>query len=195
MKKKGMMYLLLGICVAAFCGCSSDYEAGKDTVYIGKKGKNAGVCVSSFEQDYYDAEELSAYIEDTIQEYVASAGNGTVKLESLDTADQTAKAQISYAGYEDYADFNGVEFFVGSVLDAKVAGYELPKKMTAVSDKVTEDYSDEDKVVIIGQTIDVKVNGTITYVSENVTVQGEDLASVAYDSQLEKPELAYIVYQ
>ncbi len=56
MRKKGMMYLLLGICVAAFCGCSSDYEAGKDTVYIGKKGKIAGVCVSSFEQDYYDAE-------------------------------------------------------------------------------------------------------------------------------------------
>ena len=61
--------------------------------------------------------------------------------------------------------------------------------------KVVGPFVVEDQVVVIGQTTDIKVNGTILYVSDNVTVKEEDLAAVTYDSQVEDPAMAYIVYK
>lgn len=94
MKRKILGSLLLGTCLLFIGGCGSGADADTDTIYITKKGVIDALNVAAFEQDYYDEAELSAYIEDTIQNYVSGAGDGTVKLETLKVEDQVAKVQI-----------------------------------------------------------------------------------------------------
>lgn len=187
--------MLSVLSAALLAGCGAEFSAEKDTVYVQKKGTIKGANVAVFDKDYYDETELSDFITDTVNTYVAKAGDGTVEIREFAVEDQVAHIYLDYAGAEDYANFNGVEFFAGNILDAKAEGYDIPNAFTAVTDKETTWDAEDNKIVIVGQQTQVQVDGTILFVSDNVSVTGKNTADVTYDILDQEAQPAYIVYK
>lgn len=195
MRKTVQIGLLGVLAVVLLTGCGAEFSADKDTVYVQKKGTVKGANVADFDKDYYDETELSDFITDTVDTYVARAGEGTVSIQEFAVENGVAHVYLDYAGAADYAEFNGVEFYAGTVLDAKADGYEIPDAFTAVTDVETTWDAQENKIVIIGQQTQVQVDGTILFVSANVSATGKNTADVTYDILDEEAEPAYIVYK
>lgn len=187
--------MLSVLSAALLAGCGAEFSAEKDTVYVQKKGTIKGANVAVFDKDYYDETELSDFITDTVNTYVAKAGDGTVEIREFAVEDQVAHVYLDYAGAEDYANFNGVEFFAGNILDAKADGYDIPNAFTAVTDKETTWDAKDNKIVIVGQQTQVQVDGTILFISDNVSVTGKNTADVTYDILDQEAQPAYIVYK
>ena len=195
MRKTVQIGLLSALAVTLLTGCGTEFSADKDTVYVQKKGTVKGANVADFDKDYYDETELSDFITDTVDTYVAKAGDGTVVIQEFAVENGVAHVYLDYAGAEDYAEFNGVEFYAGTVLDAKADGYDIPNAFTAVTDKETTWDAEGNKIVIVGQQTQVQVDGTILFVSENASVTGKNTADVTYDILDEEAQPAYIVYK
>ena len=195
MRKAVQIGLLSALTVTLLTGCGADFSADKDTVYIQKKGTIKGANVADFDKEYYDETELSDFIKETVDTYVEQAGEGTVESQEFAVSDGVAHVYLNYAGAEDYAQFNGVKFYEGTVLDAKAEGYEIPDAFTSVTDDETTWDAEGNKIVIIGQQTQVKVDGTILFVSANASVTGKNTADVSYDILDEEAQPAYIVYK
>ena len=195
MRKAVQIGLVSALMVTLLTGCGADFSADKDTVYIQKKGTIKGANVADFDKEYYDETELSDFIKETVDTYVEQAGEGTVEIQEFAVSDGVAHVYLNYAGAEDYAQFNGVKFYEGTVLDAKAEGYEIPDAFTSVTDDETTWDAEGNKIVIIGQQTQVKVDGTILFVSANASVTGKNTADVSYDILDEEAQPAYIVYK
>lgn len=195
MRKTVQIGLLSALTVTLLTGCGAKFSADKDTVYVQKKGTIKGANIAAFDKEYYDETELSDFITDTVDTYVAKAGDGTVSIREFGVEDGVAHVYLDYAGAEDYAGFNGVKFYEGSVLDAKAEGYDIPDAFTAVTDDETTWDAEDNKIVIIGQQTQVQVDGTILFVSANASVTGKNTADVTYDILDEEAQPAYIVYK
>ena len=138
---------------------------------------------------------ISCCIYTPVDTYVAKSGEGTVTIQEFAVENGVAHVYLDYAGAEDYAQFNGVEFFAGNILEAKAEGYDIPNAFTAVTDKETTWDAEGNKIVIVGQQTQVQVDGTILFVSENASVTGKNTADVTYDILDEEAQPAYIVYK
>lgn len=195
MRKTVQIGLLSVLAVTLLTGCGAEFSADQDTIYVQKKGTVKGANVADFDKDYYDEAELLDFITDTVSTYVEKAGEGTVEIQEFAVDNGVAHVYLDYAGAEDYADFNGVEFYAGTVLDAKADGHDIPDAFTAVTDKETTWDAEGNKIVIVGQQTQVQVDGTILFVSANATVTGKNTAEVTYDILDEEAQPAYIVYK
>lgn len=195
MRKRVRLGLIGVLALTMLTGCGAEFSADKDTIYVQKKGTIKGANVADFDKDYYDETELSDFITDAVDTYVAKAGDGTVVVEEYAVEDGVAHVYLDYAGAEDYAGFNGVECYVGTVLDAKAEGYDIPNAFTAVTDKDITWDAVGNKIVIIGQQTQVRVDGRILFVSSNVTVTAKNTADVTYDILDDEAQPAYIVYK
>lgn len=187
--------VLLVLTAAVLGGCGKEFSADTDTVYVQKKGTIKGANVAAFDKEYYDEAELEGFINDTVDTYVAKAGEGTVAVTSFAVEDGTAHVYLDYAGAEDYAQFNGIDFYAGTVLEAKADGYDIPDAFTAVTDKETTWDAEDNKIVIVGQQTQVRVDGTILFVSSNANAVDKNAADVTYDILDEEAQPAYIVYK
>lgn len=188
---------LLGAAVMVLLtGCGgTEFSADKDTVYVEKKGTVKGANVADFDKEYYSESELSDFITQTVDTYVAKSGEGTVEIAEFAVEEGVAHVYLNYAGDDDYAGFNGVEFFAGSVLDAKAEGYDIPDAFTAVTEEEGAWDDEGNRIVIIGQQTEVRVDGTILFVSANASATGKNTADVTYDMLDEEAQPAYIVYK
>ena len=195
MRKAVQIGLISVLAVTLLTACGAEFSADKDTIYVQKKGTIKGAKVASFEKDYYNETELSNFITETVDTYVAKSGEGTVTIQEFAVENGVAHVYLDYAGAEDYAQFNGVEFFAGNILEAKAEGYDIPNAFTAVTDKETTWDAEGNKIVIVGQQTQVQVDGTILFVSENASVTGKNTADVTYDILDEEAQPAYIVYK
>lgn len=200
-----LMAALLALTFLAACGNS--IKADKNTVYVKKKGQIVGVTVEKFDKDYYDEDELKAYVDEKVQEYVSGHEKNSVKVDTFAVEGDVATLNINYAGYKDYAALNGVEMFVGTVPQALAAGYEFEGGFLKIEDgeaktpaEKGEVTSDADyKVVILSEKLDVKVDGTIAYVSADYTsLAAKDTVSIELPEDArdgEELSLTYIIYK
>lgn len=195
MRKTVQIGLIGVLAITLLTGCGTGFSADKDTIYVQKKGTIKGANVADFDKEYYSETELSEFITDTVDTYVAKSGEGTVTIQEFAVENGVAHVYLDYAGAEDYAQFNGVEFFAGNILEAKAEGYDIPNAFTAVTDKETTWDAEGNKIVIVGQQTQVQVDGTILFVSENASVTGKNTADVTYDILDEEAQPAYIVYK
>lgn len=190
------------LCMGLLSGCSKKTDVDTSTVFIEKKGKITSVDVEALDKDYYDEAELESYITDHVNDYTSENGN-TVEMASFTVTDQVAKLQIQYDSYEDYTAFNGIELYDGTVVEAEAAGYDFDTDFISASDEDTKKVSKDDvladdnnKVVIIKANVDVKVDGTILYVSkENTKVTEKNKVSITGEGSAEEAALTYIIYK
>ena len=113
---------------------------------------------------------------------------------------------MKYDDYEAYQDFNEVKLFTGTVPQALAAGFDFNAKFTKVEDgeaagsiENTEVVDTDYKVVVLSEKVDVKVDGTIKYMSSDYTsVKAKDTVSIQIPEEAgdgEELSLVYIVYK
>ena len=207
MKKNIGLLLVAALALTVFAGCGGSLKVDENTVYVQKKGKITGAAIENFDKDYYNAEELQTYVEERVAEYVAGHDKKSVKVADFAVEEGVAKLNINYAGYEDYAEFNGVEMFVGTVPQALVAGYDFEDTFLKVEDgklgaEVTKEEvtsNDEYKVVILNEKVNVKVAGTVLYTSANYTsLAASDTVAIKLPENAQDGEelrITYIIYK
>ncbi len=207
MKKNLGRILVVAFGLTILTGCIGGLKVENNTVYVQKNGKITGASVESFDKDYYNAEELEAFVEERVSDYTTEYGEKTVKINKFSVEEGIARLNIKYAGYEDYARFNGVEIFAGTIPQAMAAGYDFKDTFLEVEDGVLagevdaeEVLEDSDcRVVILNEKVNVKVDGEIQYTSADYTsLAAEDtVAIVLPEDAMDGEELAltYIIYK
>ncbi len=207
MKKLLCFLTAAGLAAMMLSGCGQEEEvakdANRDTVFIDKKGNISEFICSDFTADYYDEDELKDFINEKVDAYTDLYGQETVEVEKYGVENGVAKLTLKYYDPTDYAEFNGVTFFSGSVVEAQADGYKFSGDFVSVEEGVTgvaasgSEISTNEKLkcVIIGQETDVNVAGEIVYVSVgSVEVISKSEAHVTYDSLSADPQVGYIIY-
>ncbi len=189
-----------------FSACGKSLEADRDTVYIQKKGSIIGAAIADFDKDYYDEEELKAFAEERVQEHQEEHGKNSVTIDKFSVEEGTAKLYMKYAGYEDYQEFNEVTLFSGTVPQALAAGFTFDTDFTKIKDgkaagsvENTEVVDTDYKVVVLSEKVEVKVDGSVQYMSSDYTsLKGKDTVTVQVPEEAgdgEELSLVYIVYK
>lgn len=176
MKRFGQIVLVFLLCVGMFTGCGTSYKADESTVFVLKDGKIVSTDVEKFNEKTYDKDGLKDYVKKEIDTYNEKNGKGSVSLKKLDIGDKKATLTIAYHTAEDYQKFNDMELYTGSVAEALAAGYSFDGSFASVKNgkikacKSSAFLDDSSyKVVVIRGNTNVKVKGTICYVSTTNT--------------------------
>ncbi len=206
MKKFISISLAMLVIAGLLTGCGKSLEADRDTVYIQKKGNVVSAAIADFDKDYYDEEELKNYIDERVADYQEEHGKNTVSIDEFSVEDGVARLFIKYSGCEDYQNFNEVTLFSGTIPQALAEGYSFEEDFTEIEDgeaagRVKKDaVADLDaKVIILSEKVDVKVDGTIRYVSSKyTTMKAKDTVSIQLPEESEDGEesaLVYVIYE
>lgn len=186
-------------CMLGVTACSSSGNDENATcILLTRDGKIQSSIVESFEQSYYDKEELQQTILSEAATYNKSAGNGNITVEKVEVKNGTARVQMTYAEPEDYAAFNQTDFFVGTADEAQADGYDLNVVLSSVKNS-SETVGKADilgmkdvKLLITDINDAVTLNGRVVYVSENVTVS-ENAKTIQRTPDSEKK--AYVIFK
>ena len=205
-KKLRIVTGCIAMCAAVLTGCGGSLDVEVSTIALQKNGKITETSIEDFSASYYDEDELAAYIEEAVDEYVEENGKGTVKVSSSLVEESEAYLTIKYDSSDTYADFTGEECFSGDLLEAQAAGYDFDTEFYAVSDGETASETvssetvledEELSVFIVRTNAAVQVPGTILYASaDSSEITSSDTVSYVSDGENEdEMRLVYIVYE
>ncbi len=173
-----LMFLLV---VTAGCGNKDTDASDMDTVSFSKDGKIVETIVESFDEAYYDVDELKEMAQEKIDSY---GEDGNISCESIEEQDGMVKVRLSYKNADDYAGFNGRTLFCGSVSEAGEAGYDLKDMVSAedgaLDDEQFNELADHHAIVIQTgeETLGVNVYGKILYTSPDAEITNKKTAVI-----------------
>ncbi len=208
-KKKAIgLTLVLLLSTLLFAGCSKEtvhIPVTANTIELTEDGRLIGYIVEPFEKEYYDITELETMNRSEIDEYnsakqdlVTEAGRVPILVEKVMMAEDGSKKAVVALNFQNaaiYTDYMGQEIFLGTVAEAKSAGYELENKLTAV--KGGEALSGEQlqkeeskQILILEDAVSVRISGKVQYLSANAKKTAEGFVDCTADE-----ELKYIIYK
>ncbi len=195
MKKSLTIIVTLFLLLFTACGRKEE-EAEQSTVIVSDK-KIEEIIIGDFGSEYYNVTELQEQIQGWIEQYTGLQGTGEkVVLKGCETRGGFAVIHMEYATPADYKNFNGKEFFHGTVAQAYEAGYsmdghliDITKKETMSRNEILEQGGCH--IVILEDPLLVRTEGKILAVSENVEVVSAKEALVQEGSK----ELSYVMYK
>lgn len=192
---KKIMVFMAAFCIIFAAGCSLQKdETDVNAVTLDKNGGITGTFVEDFTESNYDVKEFENFVNEGIRKYNQTAGEEKIKLNRIENKQNQMIVSMYYKSYIDYAEFNSVNFYQGTVGDA-MGVFDFAASFVKVEkgEKTGADAQIERaaKVLILEEPIYVNVNGKIEAVSGNVNVIGKKEAIVSNAEE----ELAYIIYQ
>ncbi len=179
------------------------FESNTSVVFLLEDGSVVSNDVIYFDTVKYNQNDLSNFIDRTIGEYNKEHGEGEVQKDSLSIENNVASLILGYKDAKTYADFSGIELYMGTMPDAVKAGYDFQGKYAkiengkAVECSLSEISSQKDlKVAIIKANTKIQVDGAICYISADnvagygknwiVTKEGCDLLEVGNQQETEE---------
>lgn len=199
-KKMKRIGALLVLCMAVLCGCGkkeidlTKMEVTDTALAVRAEGKLQSTIVADFDKDYYTKDGLTAYIEEQIAEYERKNG-GEITLESVEEKDGKVTVVFSYDSVTSFAGFQKAEECFSGTVSAAAAHEAWPDSFQeADSSDLTEasevEKDAKDKVVILcpAEKMQIKVEGTITYLSGSIYVDEQT-------AQVEAGQTAVVVYE
>ena len=186
MRKRSTVLLLAGLLTLS--GCGKIEKAAESTVTVDKKGIVTEILIEDFSSEEYQEDELKKSIEELVSTYNEQAGEEEVTLKKMQVKDGNASVLMQYSTDDTYRAFNQVDFFAGTVAQARKEGYAFAGAFTdakgqAVSQGTIPAECQDQSVIIIREPLAVLVPGKILYVSKNMKILGEDCARLAADSE------------
>ena len=118
--------VLLLVTGMLFAGCGMGVRSASTSLTIDETGKVLEEIVESQGNDDFTAEELKGFIDQEISRYNQNK-EGAVKLNTCSVQNGEVKISMEYASCEDYAAFNQVTCFAGTLQEAEDAGYEVER--------------------------------------------------------------------
>lgn len=199
----------LGCCIGMSMllgACGAKLDVQENTIALQRNGKILEAAVESFDQSYYDQEELNTYVQNAVDDYTAEHGKKSVSVTDSKVEEKKAYLTLQYENAETFSDFTGIECFNGSIVEAQSAGYDFDLDFYPVTDgkadtktvKGSTLLDDDDlKVLIVKENSDLIVPGKIAYVStEGTEVASEKQVNVTQKEQdTDEAVLAYVLYK
>lgn len=203
--KSIILLLCMGLLGLTACGEVIQPEENKEvtdelaassasSLTVEKDGSIAHMIVEDFSgSEFYSEERLKSMIDSSIDEYTSGHPSAQIKLKNLKVKDGVANVSMEYGDYQAYAGFNSEDFFVGTVKDANMAGYDLNVTLRSVSDNTEISKPDllgmGDSHIILAiveaagetQADQIRINcfDEILYVSDGITAAGKKSADVS----------------
>ena len=190
--------IALGIILAvrAVLTGTSSTDFTSSTAEFFRDGSIRITSIESFDQEYYDEEELREAISQALEAY----GKG-VSRDSLNISDTEARLVLTYESAEDYVAFNDMDLFIGTVSEAQEAGYDFQSIMSAVSqedtskilNQATLDQLPDNEVIILCEEVDVVTWKGILYATPNLGVTDKTHASVVDSIDEDTPAIIILM--
>ena len=193
--KKVLTALLITLAMSQLVGCGQK-KAEVTTLSVSSKGVITLQEVDeNMSSDYYDEDELKKYVEK-----IASNVDGC-SVRDVSLKKGTAYVKSVYQDTKAYKSATGYDFYKGTILSARAAGYDFTTGMTKVTDGVLSEEDvlgttlpSDSKCIIVEQFGIIDVPGVVTYISNtNAVMSGDDVLVI--EPEDESKVLVYIVYQ
>lgn len=188
-------FCMILIAALFLIGCGNKFEPTESTIFVTSKGEVKSAIMESFDQVYYDFEELSEGVQKEARAYCLDVNDEeAVTVESLLQGDAEVSLFMNFQTAEDYAAFNEVLLFTGTYAEAVAAGYVPLELYDAEGEAVESDAEelDELKVIVTEESIHIQTAGKIKYVSDNVSIVDKKLAR-AFEAGKSHP--AFVLYK
>ena len=181
---------MISVCLLStvFCfvlaGCGTK-KLETSSIEIDKEGAITYTICEDFDGGNYDVEEFRESALESINEYNRDSLGDRVFLESVKFDQDTKKITVvmKYTTATDFGHHNKVEFYYGTVEEARDAGYELMANLVDIEGKAPEEdlyekYKDK-HVLITDCKEDVIVPSKIDFVSKGVALVGKKKAALS----------------
>ena len=191
MRKTRVTGLVLAFLLSILCvtGCSKEtvyVPVTTNTIEITEDGRVIGYMVEPFDKEYYDLSELDTMVREEIAEYntSAEAGQSPIVVDKVAMAEDGSKnvvVALSFLNAAVYADYMKTEFFIGTVEEAIVAGYDLDKKLSKVKsgELLTGDLLQKNKgakILVLKNACSVRLPNEVQFISGNVQIDANGFA-------------------
>lgn len=167
--------------VESFLGIE-EWNPGETYLMVQEDGTLTETVIDKLDQNYYNADELGQMITSTVSEYNQDHGADAVRVDSLSLENNQVILTMTYKTPTDYADYNNVKFYNGSMLGAEMEGYLFYNEFRKVNDGVVEGENitneeplkhKEYQVLVTDDSHLVQVTGDVVYVSANASPMGK----------------------
>lgn len=113
MKKNVVLMVLTILSVFSLFACGSKMpkelkaeEIQEETLYIKADGSNQVAYLESFEEDYYNVEELKAFMDKELKPYNEKYGENVVTISELELSGKNVVAVLNFLNNKAYAEFS-----------------------------------------------------------------------------------------
>ena len=173
MRKSLVIGLVLTAVLTAACG-NQKSAMTETTIEAKKNGAIVHTIVEEFAEEYYDLDELVLMMTQACDAYNETAGEGSVTVEDTELTDGMLTAVMRYESAADYAAFNKVPMFTGTVQEAVNAGYNMNVKLyeadggeVSIGKEELMQMADR-HLMILREAVDVSVWDDVLYHTMNV---------------------------
>lgn len=141
--RKGLFtgFVCAVLVVGGLTSCSSADDTGESVVSMKKDGTVSHVIRESFDESYFDLEELRNEVLGAVVSYNSLQGEEKVTVTRVQLMDEgpadggsITDVELEYQSAEDYAEFNRETFFVGTPEQAQAAGFDLNRVYVGAAD-------------------------------------------------------------
>lgn len=177
MRRRLLCFLILFACMG-LSACGSDSDADTNTIILENDGSVTSVIYEEFQKEYYSEEELKEFMTQEVAEYNQQKVDA-VSVSKIEVEEGNVKVIMKFKTAEDYAAFNGKNFFYGTIKEAYDLGMNLDVTLLDIKDEGNEvEKADllemgEKKLIVFDEAVHVRVSGKIAYASEDLTVYKE----------------------
>ena len=173
---------------------------------IAKEGVVTETIIDSLDQDYYSSSELEKMVRSSVAEYAGTNGADSLQLTEYTSEGRNVRIVLTYGDDGDYAAFNSVPFYNGSMLGAQMEGFRFDTEFLKVGKDGTASgrrYPSEEpvshkeyNVLICDREHVVEVPGDVVYVSAPAVVQDARIVTPGASEMTEgDAQLLYVLYE
>ena len=215
--KIGKLFAAACTLLILLSGCQKKEEEpwvpDSTAIQVSQDGRITETIIDRLTESYYSSTELQEMVNASVKDHTAAYGDGSVSVKEYAANGSDIRIVLEYAAAEDYAAFNNVRFYNGSMLGAQMEGYRfetsfqlVAKDGTVSEQKVPADgpvSHKEYQVLVTDRSHKVEVPGNIVYVSAPSQVEdrrivtpltaAEDTDQSAVSEQ--EAGLLYILYE
>lgn len=187
----------------------SDWEPQEACgISIAKDGTITEIIQEELDAAYYDAAELQNMINTEVQSYnKENKGKSNNTAEPITVGSYTVdgkkvRLEMHYATAEDYAQFNNVEFYYGSMIGAQLEGYLFDVSFQKVRDGVVKNTAStgtdvihemDQQVLIVRAPLEVHVPGSVSYTSTNAEILAADVICATGEKEEEQETVGLVL--
>ena len=196
--------LLAGAAAAFFlaaCGNRPNEPRDVSTVVVTKSGSFAVTSVEAFDESLYSSRELSDRVDTELETYnrmnPAEGDKKNVSLVSLQVKGGRAVLLLNYAAASDYASFNDTKAYYGSVLYAKLEGFDLSPLVSCPSQVENDvllssaelERLGNNPLLILSEPVSVELPSEILYCTGNAAVTDRKKAVISESVSEQNPAM------
>lgn len=187
-------------------GCGGIEKAKESTVTVSDEGVVTEALIEEFLSEDYDETELEKSIREMVDIYNTESGKDAVKIMKIQVKEGEATALLQYESDEVYREFNQVDFFAGTVGQAKEEGFTFTETFQDTEGKevasgIIPDSCTDQQLIIVREPLNVLVPGKILYVSNNMKILSSKEAKLEQDvevsyenAQVTTEAYGYVIY-